>query len=127
MVRAISDKLSRLYPYRYIAASVPTRETGTATLGMRVARGFLRNRKTTTMTRAMEITSERSTSATEARMVVVRSRTMVVSMPLGIEASTDGSCARIRSTVWIMFAPGSRKMISMMAGLPFSMPRVRTF
>ncbi len=34
-----------------------------------------------------------STSLTEARMVVVRSRTMVVSMPSGMDAWIDGSCA----------------------------------
>ena len=33
MVRAISERLSRLYPNRYITASVPISETGTATRG----------------------------------------------------------------------------------------------
>ena len=37
--------------------------------------------------------SVRSTSFTDARIVVVRLRTIVVSMPLGIEASTEGSAA----------------------------------
>jgi len=36
---------------------------------------------TTRMTKATEIINERSTSLTEARMVVVRSRTIVVSIP----------------------------------------------
>jgi hypothetical protein len=37
MVRAMSDRLSRLKPSAYMAAKVPTRESGTATLGMMVA------------------------------------------------------------------------------------------
>ena len=37
-------------------------ETGTATLGMSVARGLRRKRKTTRMTRQIEMTSVRSTS-----------------------------------------------------------------
>ena len=43
--------------------------------------------------------------------MVVRSRTIVVSMPWGIEAFRDGSVARILSTVWMILAPGWRKMI----------------
>jgi hypothetical protein len=58
------------------------------------------------------MTSVRSTSFTEARMVVVRSSTTVVSMPSGIDALIDGSCARMRSTVSMMLAPGWRKMIT---------------
>ncbi len=53
-----------------------------------------------------------STSLTEARMVVVRSRTMVVSMPSGMDAWINGSCARMRSTVLMMLAPGWRKMMT---------------
>ena len=40
------------------------------------------------------MTSVRSTSLTEARIVVVRSRTIVVSIPLGIEALREGSSLR---------------------------------
>ena len=76
MVRAISERLSRLYPSRYITANVPISETGTATAGMSVARPLRRNTNTTMMTRTMEMTSVLSTSLTEARMVVVRSRTI---------------------------------------------------
>jgi hypothetical protein len=41
----------------------------------------------------MEMRSVFSTSPTEARIVVVRSRTTVVSMPCGIDAWMNGSCA----------------------------------
>ena len=50
IVIAISERLSMLYPQRYITPNVPSSDTGTATLGMRVARTFRRNRKTTRIT-----------------------------------------------------------------------------
>ena len=48
MVIAISERLSRLYPNRYITANVPISETGTATPGMSVARPLRRKTNTTT-------------------------------------------------------------------------------
>ncbi len=54
-----------------MTAKVPIRETGTATLGIKVARTSRKNTKTTNTTRTIEITSVRSTSRTEARMVTV--------------------------------------------------------
>ena len=89
-------------------------------LGMIVAATLRRNRKITITTSAIVSISENSTSLTDARIVVVRSSTMVVSMPLGIEALMYGSCARMPSTVWMMLAPGWRKMISRTDGLPFA-------
>ena len=89
-----------------------------ATLGMSVTRTLRRNTNTTAMTRMVDSTSVRSTSNTEARIVVVRSSTMVVSMPDGMEALMYGSCARMPSTVWMMLAPGWRKIISITARLP---------
>ena len=44
IVSAISDRLSRLYPIRYITPNVPISDTGTATLGIKVARPLRRNR-----------------------------------------------------------------------------------
>ena len=73
MVSAIKVKLFRLYPSRYITPNVPTRESGTATLGMSVARRFLRKRKITITTSAMVSINSNSTSFTEARIVTVRS------------------------------------------------------
>jgi len=81
-------------------------ETGTATVGMRVARTLRRNTKTTRVTRTTEITSVRSTSCSEARMVVVRSSTTPRSMAPGIAADSRGISARTRSTVSMMLAPG---------------------
>src|SRR5580692_3959211 len=127
MVSAIKERLSMLYPKRYITAQVPMSETGTATAGMSVARGLRRKTNTTTMTRTTEIMSVRSTSLTEARIVVVRSRTTVTSIPYGMDALIDGSSAVIRSTVAMMLAPGCRKMISITARLPFKYPPARMF
>src|SRR5277367_5182733 len=127
MVRAIKERLSMLYPHKYITAQVPISETGTATAGMSVARPLRKKTKTTAMTRMTEIMSVRSTSSTEARMVVVRSRTMVKSIPSGIDALIDGIWARNRSTVAMMLAPGWRKMITVTARLPFKYPPVRMF
>ena len=50
-VSAMSDRLSRLYPSRYITAKVATMDMGSARLGMAVARRFRRKRKITITTR----------------------------------------------------------------------------
>ena len=64
------------------------------------------------------IMSVRSTSRTEARIVVVRSSTMVVLIADGIEAFSDGSTAFTRSTVFTM-SPGLPKDDQQNARLPF--------
>src|SRR5579871_397186 len=76
MASAISDKLSRLYPSRYITPNVPTSESGTATLGMIVARTVRRKTNTTMITSPIEISSVLSISFTEALTETVRSITM---------------------------------------------------
>src|SRR5271157_1963448 len=119
IVNAMSERLSILNPNRYMAAKVPMSETGTATVGISVARQLRRKMKTTRITRMIERMRVRSTSLTDARMVVVRSRTIVVLMPWGMEASIEGNAARIRSTVSMMLAPGWRKMMTGIEGMPF--------
>src|SRR5580700_10376810 len=99
MVSAIKERLSRLYPHKYITAKVATSETGTATLGIMVARTFRRNTKTTSTTRMTDNANDRSTSPRLARMVVVRSNTLVISIPDGMEAFKEGIASLIRSTV----------------------------
>ena len=66
-------------------------ETGTATLGISVARQFRRNKKTTRITRPIAISSVRSTSRRLARMVVVRSITTLRSIACGIDACNCGN------------------------------------
>src|SRR5215475_9391231 len=87
---------------------VPMREIGTATLGMMVDRTLRKNRKTTRMTSAIEISNVICTSWTEARIVVVAFRTTENLMVGGMEARNDGSRSRTRSTVSIILAPGWR-------------------
>ena len=108
IVRAINERLSRLYPNRYITANVPTSAAGTEMLGISITRPFRRNRNTTKMASATERISVLSASRTDARIPSVRSITVVKWMAGGIDASSAGSAFRIRSTVPIMLAPGCR-------------------
>src|SRR5215813_6365830 len=71
MASAISDRLSRLYPNRYITPHVPTSERGTEMLGMIVARTVRKNTNTTKITSTTEISSVRSISRTDALTEVV--------------------------------------------------------
>ena len=74
-------------------ANVPTSESGTERLGIRVADGLRRNRKITATTRTTARPSSNSTSATEARIVVVRSVTTATSTAAGSAALSAGSSA----------------------------------
>ena len=94
IVSAISERLLRQKPARYMTPNVPTSETGTATLGISVARPSRRNAKTTSITSTTEITSARSTSRSDARMVAVRSIAGMSVIALGIAARSEGRSAR---------------------------------
>ena len=78
---------------------VPTRLSGTATLGITVALALRRNRKITITTSATASSSSNSVSTTEARMVVVRSAMTCTSTDAGNAACSRGSSAFTRSTV----------------------------
>jgi hypothetical protein len=97
-ISAISDRLSIEKPSRYITPNVPTIDIGTATLGISVARQLRRNRNTTITTRLIAISSVRSVSFSDARIVVVRSSTGVTVMSAGSDAVSCGSAAFTRST-----------------------------
>ncbi len=126
MVSAINERLFRLKPHRYMAAKVPISDTGTATAGISVARPERRNRNTTRITRPTDIASDCSTSASDARMVGERSCAICMSMAAGMVSRSSGSAARMRSTVSIILASGSLRIISKMAGLALVMPALRT-
>ncbi len=104
---------------------VPISEIGTAMLGMKVARPLRRNRNTTMITSATAMHSVRSTSCSEARMVVVLSCVTVMSMAAGIEAFSCGSMARMLSTVSMMLASGCLVTEIRIAGLPLTRPALR--
>jgi len=101
------------------------RETGTATDGIRVERTLRRNANTTRITSRIEMPRVICTSCTEARMVRVASMTTESFTVGGIEAWNCGSSARMPSTVSMMFAPGWRLMMMMMAGWPLERPPER--
>ena len=126
MVSAISVRLFRLNPHRYIAANVPISDTGTATAGISAARTSRRNRNTTKMTNATAMISVRSVSRSEARIVGVRSIITRMSIAAGIDACSTGSSALTRSTVPRMFAPGCRRTKIRIAGLPLDSAMFRT-
>ena len=73
MVRAISERLSRLKPTSFMMPNVPTSVSGKATLGMTVAQSLRRKTKITMTTSTTASTSVNCTSRTEARIVSVRS------------------------------------------------------
>ena len=97
-VRAISERLLRLYPSRYIAAKVPMMESGTAAPGIIVAVTFRRNRKITSTTSPMVISSVNVTSLMELRIGSDRSLITSSSMAGGISARNTGSMAMTFST-----------------------------
>jgi hypothetical protein len=117
IVSAINERLFRLYPSRYMSPNVPISEIGTATLAMTVARRLPRNAKITSTTRATASSSSFSTSATEARMPVVRSASTSTCTDAGNPACSCGNCCLIASTVAITFAPGCRCTLTMIAGI----------
>ena len=115
MVSAISDRLSRLKPSRYIAAAVPSSASGTATPGISVAGTLRRKTKITITTSAMVSSRVNSTSSTEALMFCVRSTSTLTCTAGGSAASKRGSAARMRSTVSTTLAPGTLNTPSTMA------------
>ncbi len=90
MVSAMRERLSRLYPSRYMTANVPISERGTAMPGMMVAEALRRKRKMTNTTSTVVSISSNSTSFTDARMVVVRSVMTWTWIPSGRDASICG-------------------------------------
>ena len=96
---------------------MPISDSGTVTAGITVAQKLRRKRKITITTRATVSISVNWTSATDARMVWVRSERIDTLIAGGIEASSCGSNALIWSTVSITLAPGTRWIARMIARL----------
>ena len=109
IVMPMSDRLSSENPSRYIMPNVPTKASGTVTLGMMVAQRLRRNRKITSTTRAIDsIKGELHVVDTDARMVWVRS-TIVCEHGWSAEYRLPGlgkAPALTRSTVAMTLAPG---------------------
>src|ERR1700722_5549207 len=97
-------------------------ETGTETLGMKVAQPLRRNRKTTRTTRLMEMPMACSASTTDARMVLVRSLSMFSVTVGGSDAWNCGSTLRTESAVEMMLALGWRLICISAAGVAVGGP-----
>ena len=123
-VRAIRERLSREKCSRNITPIAPSRDTVTATLGISTARPLRRKKATTAMTSRTEMTTVRSTSAREARMVMVRSTATFMSMSAGRICWSRGITAFTRSTVLMMLAAGWRETTTTIAGCPFTRPKL---
>ncbi len=93
MVSAISDRLSRLKPHRYMPLNVPMSEIGTTTAGTSAARMSPSARYTTNVTRPTARSSVHFVSRSDARMVALRSDTMVRFTSLGSDACSCGSAS----------------------------------
>ncbi len=127
IVRAIRVRLLRLNPHRYIIPKVPTRDNGTAMLGMTVAEKVRRNKNITMTTSAIASSISNSTSSTEERIVVVRSVRILTCTAAGSELCSCGNSFLIRSTTSITFEPGCRCMLTITAGESFIQAACLTF
>ena len=125
IVTAISERLSSVKPAAHIAAKVPAIESGTVTPAATVSVVRRRNRKTTSMTSAIEISRVCWISAIEARIVTVRSAMIENWMPAGTQRWISGRSAFTRSTVSITLASACLVMVMRMAGLPLYQPAAR--
>ena len=114
-------------PARYMTPKVPMSESGTATLGMMVARSLRRKTKMTVTTSATARSNSTCTSCTDARMVTVRSVSTATSIAAGSAAWSCGSCRLMRSTTSMTLAPGCRWMLRITAGTSFIHAARRTF
>ena len=90
--------------------------------GIIVAQTLRRNRKITPTTSPIVSSKVVCTSATDARMVVVRSEITESLIVGGIDASNCGNAAWIACTVLITFAPGRRWIARMMPGCKLTQP-----
>ena len=126
-ISAISEKLSRLNPDRYMMPKVPSSDRGTQTVGTSVAVKFLRNRNTTRITSTVDRIRVISTSCTALRIDWVVSSNSLTWMAGGRAACSAGISARIWSTVSMTLAPGCLVMGTSTAGRPLAMPILRIF
>ena len=120
-VSAMSERLSRLKPSRYITAKVPTSDIGSARLGIMVAREFRRKRKITITTRQSARKRVNFTSLTDC---LDRLRAVVQRGDLDRRAGVCGrSCstsALTRSATATVLVPGWRWIASTMARCPLN-------
>jgi len=83
--------------------------------------------KITATTSTIAIANSNSTSATEARIVIVRSVRTVMSTACGNVACSAGSSAVMLSTTEMTLAPGWRWTLRITAGVVFIQPASLVF
>jgi hypothetical protein len=105
-VSAISERLSRLKPSRYITAKVPTSDIGRARLGIAVAVRLRRNRKITITTSEMVSSSVNFTSVTDWSMKVDRSKRTSTLTDAGSWARRLLTSVRTASATATVLVPG---------------------
>src|SRR5512137_2209852 len=106
-------------PRAYMAAKVPTMESGSARLGMSVAETLRRKRKITIITRAMVSSRVNLTSVTDSRIDSVRSKRMLRLTEPGSWLWNEGICCLMASTTSMVLTPGCRWMARTMARVDF--------
>ena len=122
IVSAISERLLRLKCARYMTPKVPTSDNGTDKAGITVAGTLRRNRKITITTSAMANANSNCTSRIDARIVVVRSVSILTSTPAGSEACRLGSSFLMLLTTSTTLAFGWRCTLMINAGVSFIQP-----
>ena len=120
IVSAISVRLFRLYPSRYMTANVPTSDSGTATLGMIVAGEVPQEQE--------DHHHHQADGQQQLELHVLRPRRgwwwsgrsgCATLTDAGSDALSCGSSFLTRSTTSMMLAPGWRWMFTMTAGVSF--------
>ena len=106
MVKAMSVRLFKLKPMRYITTQVPAKDSGKATAGMSAVCHRFKNKATTNITSAMDSTSDFCISSSEARTVGERSNTTAICTAAGKAVCNMGKMRRTLSTVSITLPPG---------------------
>ncbi len=114
-------------PNAYIAAQVPTSDTGTASEGMMVAPAERRNRKMTSTTNPTAIIRVRCTSPTECRIDIERSLRTSMLIDAGTWARNAGSRSRIESTTETVLASGCRWIASTTPRLSLNQVAILSF
>ncbi|MNN36797.1 hypothetical protein D3C81_1507050 [compost metagenome] len=113
---ATSVRLFRLKPMTYISAKLAISDTPSTADTISVADSWRRNSAITATTSMIAISRVISTSCSEARMVWVRSISVLTCTEAGSIASSAGKAAWMRSTVSTMLAPGWRKITRLTPG-----------
>ena len=97
---------------------VPSKTTGTAMVGISVARKFCRNKYMTRKTSAMASTRVLTTSSMESRTNGVVSNGYFTSTPAGKNGDNSARRARTAVIVSSAFAPEASLMVKAAHGLP---------